>query len=125
MGHSERALSQSRDLDRRQTVVRRSSARLVAAHARLSRARADSTRALRLVRRGGIRFRASRWNRAKTETMTDVTVRGMKGMKSVMDLPVMQVRTVTRHRIPPPRRGARETSPRASGAFSDPLLAPK
>lgn len=45
--------------------------------------------------------------------MTDVTVRGMKGMKSVMDLPVMQVRTVTRHRIPPPPpRRARDVAAR-------------
>jgi hypothetical protein len=34
----------------------------------------------------------------KSDEMTEHTVRGMKGMKSVMDLPVMQVRSRTHRR---------------------------
>ena len=35
--------------------------------------------------------------------MTETTVRGMKGMKSVMDLPVMQVRLLAHSRTFPER----------------------
>ena len=53
--------------------------------------------------------------------MTDVTVRGMKGMKSVMDLPVMQVRSVTHHRIIiPPLRRARGVAARVPARSPSP-----